>query len=79
MEVNVKKHLRENTTRLNIELMDHLWHKGKLTAEAKLNDLKSLLQLLSEDARYFYKDLTRLATILLKMTSTVFLVKLILR
>lgn len=57
-EVNLKKNLRGNTVSLTKELMDPLWPNGKPVPEAKLNDLKSLLHLIPEDAQDFYKKLT---------------------
>lgn len=38
--------------------MEPLWPNGKSIPEAKLNDLKSLLHLIPEDAQGFYKKLT---------------------
>lgn len=58
IEVNLKKSLRGNSGHLTKELMDPLWPSGKPIPDAKLNDLKSLLHLIPEDAQDFYKNLT---------------------
>lgn len=56
-QVNLKK--KKNAFLLPKEMMEPLWPNGKPISEAKLNDLKSLLPLIPEDAQDFYKKTNR--------------------
>ncbi|KAJ8720783.1 hypothetical protein PYW08_006248 [Mythimna loreyi] len=63
IEVNIKKSLRGNTGLITKQVMDPLWPSGKPISEAKLNDLKSLLHLIPDDAQEYYKKLSGNSTV----------------
>lgn len=56
-EVSIKKNIRSRTVITNSD-MDLLWPTGKAISEAKLSDIKSILHLIPNDAKDFYKTLT---------------------
>ncbi|KAH9628494.1 hypothetical protein HF086_017320 [Spodoptera exigua] len=56
-EVSLKKNIRSRTVITKSD-MDLLWPTGKAISEAKLSDIKSILHLIPNDAKDFYKTLT---------------------
>lgn len=59
--VNIAK---RTTDKINFETveLEHLWPSGRPLSEAKLNDLKEMMQLVPDKYKYFYEFLEVAAT-----------------
>lgn len=55
--IDIKKNLRGRQYSITKAIMEPLWPTGKPVAEAKINDLKSMLHLIPQDSHDFYVKL----------------------